>query len=214
MSSIIEKVIIFTGGDAPKQNILSNMQHCMIIAVDSGCLVCETWGIIPDVVVGDFDSYPLERIKHIFPKTKIHTLHKNKLYTDTEVAIVYAHRYSHNITVVGGFGGRIDHFLGNIEQFKRPLAPTRLIGSEYQLEKISDICSIDSTYIADKYISFFPLTPHTKQKTSGLRWNLDDIMLDNTLSSISNEYISERIHITMREGSLLAVWKHTGHIQL
>ena len=109
MSDKIENAIIFTGGNAPKKHIIPNIPphippdraNCMIIAVDAGCEVCETWGIMPNVIVGDFDSYPLERIHHTFPQAKIYTLHTNKAHTDTEVALMYAHKYSKNITVVG-----------------------------------------------------------------------------------------------------------------
>lgn len=220
MSDKIENAIIFTGGNAPKKHIIPNIPphippdraNCMIIAVDAGCEVCETWGIMPNVIVGDFDSYPLERIHHTFPQAKIYTLHTNKAHTDTEVALMYAHKYSKNITVVGGFGGRIDHFLENIEQFKRPLSPTRLIGDEYHIEKITGSFTIDCVYIANKYISFFPLSPYTKQHTTGLRWNLSDIVLDATHSSISNEHISDTITISMEIGCVLAVWKHTDYI--
>lgn len=81
-----------------------------ILAADGGYLVAQQQGIMPDMMIGDWDSAPK-------PKTdKMITLPKEKDDTDTHFAAKWAldHGFRH-IKIYGAIGGRLDHTLANLQ---------------------------------------------------------------------------------------------------
>lgn len=201
-------MVIFVGGDAPQYNNISWVPNC-IIAVDSGLLVCKNWKIIPDVVIGDFDTTSIEESKLYAPKSKIINFDTNKNCSDSFLALEYAYKNNYrDITMVGGVGQRLDHFIALLTLFSHRYAPNRIIGPQYQLERFFEIHRVDCRNISDKYISFFSLGKITRQNTQGLRWDLTDIILSSEYNSLSNEYVDECVTISMQEGELLGVWAH------
>lgn len=206
--NISKNAIIFTGGIAPLHQIIL-WDIDLIVVADAGIKVCKAWNLMPDVILGDFDSFSMEKMKEYAPHAEYFFYQEDKDYTDTELALQYCYEHkSTDITIVGGFGGRIDHFMAILHLFKQSHFPNRIIGDMYQCERIDTCAHIDTTAIVDKYISFFPLTQTTSQMSTGLHWNLDNLILDDEHISISNEYIDTRVDITMKTGSILAVWKH------
>ena len=202
-------VFIFIGGNAPEHNIVTWSANYIVVA-DSGLKVCKQWNMVPHMVIGDFDSISLEEAKGYAPDAVYDIYKQDKDYTDTELALQHAYRQNPHgtISLIGGTGGRIEHFLGLLTLFQRKYTPHRIIAHTYQFELLYDTHTIDCTHIPNKYISFFSLTEHTTQSSSGLRWNLDNIMLSSERTSLSNEYVEDRVHITMHTGLLLGVWQH------
>ncbi len=88
-----------------------------VVAVDGGLEAAKELDIIPDVIVGDFDTVHPEilayyrKMEHII--WEVHQPEKDD--TDTELAIkrALAMNCSH-ITLLGATGGRLDHMVGNI----------------------------------------------------------------------------------------------------
>ena len=60
-----------------------------MIAVDAGLAVCEDLGLVPDLAVGDFDTFGLERMEELRKKegwaTDVHKPEKDE--TDTDLAV-------------------------------------------------------------------------------------------------------------------------------
>ncbi len=60
-----------------------------VIAVDAGLAVCEDLGLVPDLAVGDFDTFGLERMEELRKKegwaTDVHKPEKDE--TDTDLAV-------------------------------------------------------------------------------------------------------------------------------
>ena len=60
-----------------------------MIAVDAGLAVCEELGLVPDLAVGDFDTFGLERMEELRKKegwaTDVHKPEKDE--TDTDLAV-------------------------------------------------------------------------------------------------------------------------------
>ena len=83
----------------------------MVIAADAGYRVCQQEGLVPDVILGDFDSMEAPDAGE-----KVCRLPVEKDDTDTMAAI------RHAVTVGCGeiwlycaMGGRLDHLLGNLQ---------------------------------------------------------------------------------------------------
>lgn len=59
-----------------------------VVAVDAGLAVCEDLGLVPDLAVGDFDTFGLERMEELRKKegwaTDVHKPEKDE--TDTDLA--------------------------------------------------------------------------------------------------------------------------------
>ncbi len=80
------------------------------ICCDSGLKHREGLGIVPDLIVGDFDSYENPHLE-----TETIVLPCKKDDTDTVFAVKEAlDRGFHEFLLVGVIGGRLDHTLGNV----------------------------------------------------------------------------------------------------
>lgn len=108
--SATKRCIIITGGTyAP---IGPTETDDFIIACDSGFLHAQKEGIVPDLLIGDFDSYtrPLPAgipVKHL-------PIEKDD--TDTMYAVRWASAHGYDtVRLCCAFGGSLDHLLANIQ---------------------------------------------------------------------------------------------------
>ena len=87
--------------------------HDLIIAVDGGGSVCTEAGVLPDLLVGDFDSLPSEEVD-CFVARGVRTLAypADKDQTDLALALTEARRQAvDTVTVTAASSGRLDHTL-------------------------------------------------------------------------------------------------------
>ena len=90
----------------------------MIICCDAGLDRAFELGIVPDIIIGDFDS--AEKMQIVIPDDdtaapEVITLPHEKDMTDTEAACDLAYsRGAGVMTILGGIGGRFDHTMANI----------------------------------------------------------------------------------------------------
>lgn len=145
----------------------------LYIAADSGLDIIKNFDIVPDVIIGDFDSLNpkvLEFYKNReYNKSNIkiitHPAQKND--TDSMLAVKYALETGYsNIIIIGGTDGRIDHTLAN-------LLCLRYIKNHGGNGYITDGCN-RIRYISNgktriyrnyKYISIIPLNPEIRGVT-------------------------------------------------
>lgn len=88
-----------------------------MIAVDGGLKGAKELGLVPDVIVGDFDSVDpavlafYRKMEHI-----VWEVPAGKDDTDTELALKRAMAMgAGEIVILGATGGRLDHMIGNIQ---------------------------------------------------------------------------------------------------
>lgn len=187
-----------------------------VIAVDAGLEAAKALGLIPDVIVGDFDTVKPEvlaefrRLEHIV--WDVHQPEKNE--TDTELALNRAAAFGcGEIAVLGATGGRVDHLLGNIHLLY-PLMQRGIFA--YLLDAQNKVYLLDSgrDFFAEtvwgKYVSFLPLTPKVTGITlTGFRYPLKekDIEIGTSLC-ISNELAEEEARLEFSDGVLVCVESH------
>lgn len=109
--------VVLAGGDAVEPKLRSRLpDDAVVIAADSGLHQAELLGLHVDYVVGDLDSADAEAVERARAAGAIVDRHPaEKDATDLELAFDVARdRGVQAITVVGGAGGRLDHFLTNI----------------------------------------------------------------------------------------------------
>ena len=103
--------VIIAGGDLP--GTIEIPEQALIICADCGLQHARRHGIVPDVIVGDFDSYTEE----LPAGCEILRLPVEKDVTDTMQAVLYGEERGCRVFhIYGVFGGaRIDHSLANIQ---------------------------------------------------------------------------------------------------
>jgi len=110
------KIVIFANGEEDNLDFFAQIVQSAgyIICCDGGANFAAKLGLVPNMIVGDFDSldtcvkamYEIEDVT--FAKFPV-----EKNITDLELAVDMALKKSPDeILILGGYGGRIDHFLG------------------------------------------------------------------------------------------------------
>lgn len=204
--------ILFVGGEAPTacEEIFYLIKKAdYIIAADSGYENARKYLTKPneqiEYLIGDMDSIDKEILK-TFPKEKIINHPRKKDYSDTELSIKkLIDLKCEQIIIVGGGGGRVDHFLANIMIFENYKELERIYLSESRVVKVDKI--FEAKNKIDSLISIFPLT-HSQAKiksSKGLVWELTDLTLSKDNISLSNYFAEENIKIEVAKGAVLII---------
>lgn len=186
------------------------------VGVDHGNLVLLERGIVPDFALGDFDSVTAEELKRIQEKvSEISIFPAEKDETDLELAIDWAiHQEPSNIYIFGATGGRMDHFLANIQllQKKKILQYGLRTNIVLMDEKNSLTVKTPGSYPiqVDSTKKYFSLLSVTKEVTgltlTGFKYPLERAALKRGSSlCISNELITDCGNVSFEKGILIIV---------
>jgi len=176
----------------------------IVIAADGGYDLLTETQIIPDILLGDFDS--IENV----PKHKEIIKHPSeKDDTDTFLAYKFGFEKGYrNFVVYGGIGGRIDHTIANIRtliDIAENGGRGFLIGNDTVLTVIKDKIVFPKTL--NGYISVFSNEKDSVVTEKGLKYTLENTLLSpSTTLGTSNEFVGERAQISVKDGSLLVIW--------
>ena len=88
----MNRYLIVTGGTVSKrllETVLSDYDFQKIIACDKGLEICKECNILPNLIIGDFDSAKIDVVAAYRGKTEFLDLDTHKDFTDTHVAISY-----------------------------------------------------------------------------------------------------------------------------
>ena len=105
------RAVIFAAAPGGEYSFFTPLEGDYIICADRGYTYARKLGIVPDYLLGDFDS-----IEEPLPEgIPIETFPAEKDEKDLQLAISHALSKGYReIYVLGAIGGRVDHFLGNI----------------------------------------------------------------------------------------------------
>ena len=184
-----------------------------IIAGDRGLEALYQLKIIPNHVVGDFDSVSPEILKFYKKQSQIifHTYNAEKDNTDTDIALQLAIRLkSSKITIMGALGKRMDHAIANIHILKDALEakiPCQMIDEHNRIYLINKEMTLEKEKIYGKYVSLISLTSTVEGLTlTGFKYPLHDYTLPiGTSLGISNEIIADTASIEMKNGILIVI---------
>lgn len=214
----MKKCLIVTGGKldlAFARSFLQKESFQKIIAVDGGLEAVEALGLIPDYVVGDFDTVNpavLERFRKIpYIVWEKHRPEKNE--TDTELARNRGMTLAcDRIVFLGATGGRLDHMLGNIHVLYACLqrgVEAWLIDSQNKLYLLDQGKKFYQEELWGKYVSFLPYTEKVEGITlRGFRYPLNEKNIqkgEEVGLCISNELAEKEATIELAEGILICV---------
>ena len=210
------KYLLVTGGALEEKfavDIIKNGGYEVIIAVDSGMDFCYKSHIMPDVIVGDFDSVNGEALEFFLGQEQmdVHRLNPEKDDTDTEYALRFAiSKGATKITILGATGSRLDHVLGNITLLGVGIEKNvsiELLDPHNKIKMINSSLSIRKDERFGKYLSVMPISGKAMGVTiTGVKYPLDnyDMCGFNTLG-ISNEIVDDVAAITVKDGIVLVV---------
>jgi thiamine pyrophosphokinase len=184
----------------------------LIIAADGGYEYCKNTKILPDVIIGDFDS--LSDIPDGIKTVKLPVV---KDITDTAAAIEYAKDFD-EFHIYGGTGGRVDHTLANIaiiselsKQGKRAF----LYDDGRIITAITDgEISFNPPESPPAFISVFSFSDISEGVTlTGLKYPLKDAVLGSGIPlGVSNEFTSETAKISVKHGTIIIVYDENAEI--
>jgi len=215
--------IVFTGGQGPGpekiKQLLKNLSEnraykaaeILTVAADSGLVLAETAGVMPDWVVGDMDSLDTEERLDRYSPDRVIRYNTDKDYTDTELAFNFLRENGcGEIWIVGGGGGRIDHLFGIRDMFEREFPPSRWItGGENIFCLDGEGTAIITGLPPGCLVSVFPLGGGPwKTNSLGLKWPLDNVLWERGLYSLSNVAVSEEITVVAEQGRFMIVFSN------
>ena len=217
------KVWVFAGGEEPEglpESSGGDGGADLVIAADGGLRWAQKLGVQVDVVVGDMDSVEGAALAEAEAGGAEIVRHDpDKDAADLELALRLAcDRGANSITLIGGHGGRPDHFLGNIAllsalpkgvQAQALMGQTEIFvthghgtrGVKQQGEKL------ELKGKPGQLVSLIPWGGDAAGiKTEGLRWPLAGETLPlGTSRGISNEMTGTQASVSLESGTLLVI---------
>lgn len=162
-----KRTVIVSGGELDEELTLRELRKrgtgC-VIAVDRGLEFLYSHQIVPDYIVGDFDSVNKEIVDYYREQTNVPVRAHNpvKDASDTEIAIRLAMTLgSKEMLILGATGGRLDHLWANIQSL---LIPFRAGIDAKIMDRQNLVCIIGGgethlrkSEIYGKYFSVFPI---------------------------------------------------------
>lgn len=174
-----------------------------IICADSGYDHCAALGLIPDLLVGDFDSVRSALPPHI-PRIP---LLAEKNHTDTTHAIEQAiARGATQMLLAGMLGGRLDHTLANLQS----LAWLSRRGVNACLtDGLTDIYAVTNgeKQLSPRFGYYFSLFSLSQRCTGVFITGAKYLLHDHTLTfdeprAVSNEFLTGTATISVRNGTM------------
>lgn len=211
------KTLIITGGSIESDFALSFLEKLKvdyIIGVDKGLQFCYEHQIMPDYIVGDFDSLPPDILQWFKVNKNIPIREYNpvKDATDTMIALRKAlDEKCTEIWILGGTGTRLDHVLCNIQILKNAWMEKV---PAYLVDKHNVIClpigqkfTLQKKEQYGKYVSFFPLGEEVEGLTlKGFKYPLENYCLRNFEGlGVSNEIVEDEAKVSWEKGILVMI---------
>ncbi|PJI06636.1 MULTISPECIES: thiamine diphosphokinase [Clostridium] len=206
------KAVIISGGKMPSEGLLKEeLKNCdYIVSADSGANCLYKYKIIPDVLIGDFDSIN-EEVFDYFKKFHINTIKypREKDFTDTELALKEALKFKvDEVTFLGCTGSRLDHIFGNLGLLYRCLKK----GVRAYIKDDNNILfMIDKTTVIEGDLGeIFSIqgfrSEINKLSIEDAKYPLKDYDLNfGDSRTVSNEFLDKPVKIIFQNGTVIVM---------
>lgn len=178
----------------------------LVIAADGGYTYLKELGIVPDVLLGDFDS--LKKV----PEHE-HLVRHSPIKDDTDMALAAAYGMEQGCRrffLYGGLGGRLDHSIANLQLLmglSRAGMEAYLIGQGNILTAITQERAEFDASAAGMFSVFCLSEPATGVWERGFQYSLTDATLSCDITrGVSNEFTGQPAYIEVRDGTLVLLW--------
>lgn len=177
----------------------------LVLCADGGYRYAQQLGIMPDCLVGDFDSYD-----GALPAVEIIRHPAQKDDTDTMLAVrLGCERGCTEFIIYGGIGGRLDHTVANLQTLRwlhDHGASGMLLGARDQV--ILHPPGTRRYPRVDGYFSVFAYGGACEGiSLRGVEYPLEDASLtDGFPLGVSNHIIADEAEVSLRKGLLLLIF--------
>lgn len=211
------RIVLISGGNIQSDlalAFLEKQRSDKIIAVDKGLGFCHRHQIVPQGIVGDFDSVSEGLLQGYLdrPDIVVRKLSPQKDDSDTQAAFHLAVEMgATKIWILGGTGSRLDHVLANLELLAYGLS----LGVDSYLVDAHNLIWATETPVLLKreeqwgdHVSMFPLGGPVEGLTlKGFAYPLDRHRLTSRDCglTVSNVIVEEEAEISFEKGCLLLV---------
>ena len=211
-----QRAFIFANGSLAEPEFILKLltPTDMLIAANGGSKHLSALGLIPHILIGDFDSLD----EDILSKQGIMFFrHKpEKDETDLELALLYAHKQKvEEILIFGALGGRWDMCLANILLLANPIFHENLLSiPSIKIMEHNQELSLITQHSPYKIhgsrgdtISLLPISTYVEGVlTQGLHYPLNEERLRlGTTRGISNLMLAEQALVQIQNGLLLCI---------
>lgn len=197
-------IIITAYNEFPVREGIDLRKDDFIICADGGYAIAEKEGILPEVIIGDFDSFDGKVLSFVH----VVCLPAEKDDTDTLFCLKYGiERGFNDFIIAGSFGGRADHTIANIQTLAYGCRSGRRV--VLQDKKSMFIVISNSTINIPRRekakLSVFAYTDKCHGVTlKGVKYILDNALLTNTFPlGVSNEFVDDEAVVSCGDGMLL-----------
>lgn len=182
----------------------------LILCADGGARHLKTIKILPDILIGDFDSISKDDLS-FFQKKDVEQINypTRKDKTDSALCLQYALEHgAKDITFLGVTGSRMDHTLSNIFMLKglaENKITARIINQNNEIHIITD--TIELSGKPGQYISLIPVSEKvTGINLEGLEYTMEDgeIKFGSSLG-VSNCLKKTKAKISIKTGFLIVI---------
>ncbi|MBR1645756.1 MAG: thiamine diphosphokinase [Selenomonadaceae bacterium] len=205
----IPNCLFVTGGRAPNVDWLAEVANGRkIFCVDKGIEICRKLELVPEILIGDFDSAENSSVEWAREKkipVERHPVDKD--LTDTQLALNRAAEIfgEHVAILTGCFGGRFDHLYSTIFTCAAIERKIFLADEREIIFFVTGGESVDVTFNQKPLaLSLLPATEICTGVTiKNVRWELDGATLtQNFPNAVSNRVIDKKISVSVESGKL------------
>ena len=180
----------------------------VLIAADGGLKNLEPLPLVPDVILGDFDS-----LGYVPEGAEVYPVEKND--TDSLLAIKKGLELGCDTFYLYGAleGKRLDHLMANFQALQflsEQGCRGYLVGRRQIATAITNSQLVIPPYFGD-YLSVFCMGKDATGVTiQGAQYELDNATLTSGFPlGVSNRFIHKKVTISVEDGTLLLMWRRT-----
>ncbi len=194
--------IICLNGDLPDAEILQSLRR-PIIAADGAAWQLYERGVIPNVIIGDMDSFGEREHNDEFESSEFVWI-PDQDSNDFEKILVYTHEKGLNsLLVCGMHGGELEHTLNNWSVLMRYAWTHKISVYDAGRLAVPVLDVFELTTEVNELISIIP-QPLARMTTKGLQWELKDESLElGVREGARNRATGNRVLIHVHEGAAL-----------
>ena len=211
-STNAQEILFVTGGRAPRREFFLEISGGRkIFCVDKGIELCRACELIPNFLIGDFDSANNSAVEWAQEKNiPVEKYPADKDFTDTQLAMTRAAEIfgEHVAILTGCFGGRFDHLYSTIFTCATIDRKIFLADEREIIFYLRGGESVEVKFFKKPLaVSLLPITSTCEGVTTkNLHWELDDVTLtQNFPNATSNRADADKIFLSIKQG-ILAIY--------
>ena len=204
-----QEILLAGGGRFPSEKyFLQLAENRKIFCIDRGIELCKNLNVLPEILIGDFDSAGKNFVDWAAEnKIKIFRHPVEKDFTDTQLALDFLKNNFKNSSAIltGSFGGRFDHSFSTIFSCANFENKIFLADEKEIIFYLHDGESSEINFLKKPLaVSLLPMTEICDGVTTkNLHWELNNAKLFQNLSNtVSNRIESDKINISVDVGVL------------